>query len=54
MSLELTVTAHDLLGAGGCIGSCHIGKERQGNEGMHWHEMKNNVRKAIAKWQTLR
>ena len=52
-ALDISVSDHDLLGPGGSLGTCLIGHNRPGLEGQHWVEMKQNVRKAVAKWQPL-
>jgi hypothetical protein len=52
--VEFVVTDHDLLGTGGvCIGSCQIGKNRAGVEGLHWAEMKQSLRRGVARWHML-
>ena len=53
-SIEFAVADHDLVGQGDILGQCTIGHNREGKEGQHWKEMTQNVRKAVAKWHTLR
>lgn len=45
---------NDLIGSNPLIGSCVIGPSEAGPERDHWLEMRQNPRKAVARWHTLR